>query len=211
MLLGIVGVFAIPGIVLVAKKYRSQPIIIFVVLFLLVIVVGRVITYVNADFVFSDYCERRMIPLVYVSASLLAPIAVLRLINRIKEEQQQQKQQQEGEEKKRWIAIKHLKYLKNTLIVIILSFLVLGGILSTFLSTEYQILDISKYTLTNNEINLQSALNNVNPYSTLLTVTGRSMNVAEYYVLGSIVNYYRYQLWPSESPELPLHCPICTQ
>ena len=197
-LLGLVGIIAIPGVILVVKKYRSHPIIIFTVLFILAIVFGRIITYVNADFEYTGYWERRFIPFVYVSCSLLAPIVVLSVIEATKATTR-------GRGKKRWIAIKHLKGLKNVTTVGILSFLVLGGILSTFLSVEFGILGNQKYALTDNETKLQSSLNNVDPYSTLLTVTERSRNIAEYANLGYNVNYFRNQLWPSESPELPLN------
>jgi hypothetical protein len=191
-LLGLVSIIAIPGVILVVKKYRSHPIIIFTVLFILAIVFGRIITYVNASFEYTGYWERRFIPFVYVSCSLLAPIVVLSVIKQLK-------QQQERE------VVRRLKGLKNVTTVGILSFLVLGGILSTFLSVEFGILGNQKYALTDNETKLQSSLNNADPYSTLLTVTERSRNIAEYANLGYNINYFRNQLWPSESPELPLN------
>ena len=65
--LGIVGVFAIPGIVIAAKKYRSHPIIIFAVLFVLTVVLGRSITYLNANFINTGFWEKRVIEIIYAS------------------------------------------------------------------------------------------------------------------------------------------------
>jgi hypothetical protein len=197
MLLGIVGVFAIPGFVLVAKKFRNHPIIIFTALLVFAIVFGRIVTYVNASLVSTDYWERRLIPFVYVSCSLLAPVIVLRLIEQIKQKQKM---------------VTGLKALKNTLTATFLSFLVLGGILSPFLTVEYHILNKAKVGPTNNEINIQRSLNTIGqcsycitPYSTVLTVGDRSKSIAEYGSSGYIVGYYKYQIWPSASPELPLN------
>jgi hypothetical protein len=194
MLLGIVGAFAIPGIVLVAKKYRNHPIIIFAVLFVFTVLLGRSITYVNANFIGTGFWEKRVIELIYTSCSLLAPIVVLGLIKQLNHRAE---------------AVKHLKGFKNILVITILSCLVLGGVLSTFLSIEFQLDILSNYAstaLTDKEIKqLQSSVNNIDPYSTLLTVSKRSKLIAEFASLDYIIDYYDYHLWPSESPEFPLN------
>jgi len=179
VLLGIVGLFAILGIILIAKNYRSHPIVIFAVLFVLAIVFGRAITYLNAGFMDTGYWERRIIPFVYASASLLAPLIVLKL--------------------------KRLRGFNKMLTVAFISFLVLGGVTSTFLTAEYWVLNVPRGDLTYEEVKLLSYLNDADPYSTLLTVTGRSLRVAEYASLGWIINYYRFPLWQARSPELPLN------
>ena len=163
MHLGIVGVFAIPGIVIVAKKYRSHPIIIFAVLFVLTVVLGRSITYLNANFINTGFWEKRVIELIYASCSLLAPIVVLGLIKQLNHQEK---------------AIKHLKGFKNILVITFLSCLVLFGILSTFLTIELQLDAVSNSAinaLTEKQIKqLESSVNNIDPHSALLTVSQRS-------------------------------------
>jgi hypothetical protein len=194
MLLGIVGVFAIPGIVLVAKKYRSHPIIIFTVLLVFTIVIGRSLTYVNANFINANFWEKRVIELIYASCSLLAPLVVLELIKKLNDQEK---------------AIKHLKGFKNILVITFLSCLVLGGILSTFLSIEFQLTTLSDYAftaLTDKEIKqLQSSVDNIDPHSTLLTVSNRSKLIAEFASLDYIIDSVSSHLWSSESPEFPLY------
>jgi hypothetical protein len=194
MLLGIVGVFAIPGIVLVAKKYRSHPIIIFAVLLVFIVVLGRSITYINANFISTNFWEKRVTELIYASCSLLAPLVVLQLINKLNHQEK---------------AIKHLKGFKNILVITFLSCLVLGGILSTFLSIDLQLYNLSKYdvsALTDKQINqIQSSVSNIDPHSTLLTVSNRSKLIAEFASLDYIIDSVSYHLWSSKSPEFPLY------
>src|SRR5215212_2030664 len=190
ILLGIAGIFAIPCFILLAKKkYRSNPIVIFVILFVLIVIFGRTVTYINANIENTNYWERRLIPFAFVSVSILSSIAILKVIEQLKQHQQLER---------------HFRSLKNILTVTFLSFLVVGGILSTFLSVEYWIINTSKYSLSDKEID-DNHLNSIDPNSTLLTLSDRSHNIAEFASVDYLVGYYKYQLWPSESPELPLN------
>lgn len=186
VLLGVVGVIAVLGSVLAVKKYANQPVVIFVVLFVLAIVIGRAITYVNANFIDSGYFERRLIPFVGAASSILASIVVVTLMKW----------------QRRYV---HFSRLKNFAIGSFLSFLVLSGLLSTFFTIEYQFLTLPERSLTSDQIKLQSHLSGADPYSILLTVTNSSRTIAEFENLGYIVDLFRYQLWPSESPELTLN------
>ena len=122
-----------------------------------------------------------MIEFIYASCSLLAPLVVLGLIKQLNHQ---------------YDAIKHLKGFKNILVITFLSCLVLGGILSTFLSVELQLHFLSDYAinaLTDNQIKqLQSSVNNIDPHSTLLTVSKRSKLIAEFASLDYIVDYCDY-------------------
>ncbi len=186
ILLGVVGIIAIFGSVLAVKKYANQPIMIFVILLVLAVVIGRAITYVNANFVDSGYFERRLIPFVGVASSILASIAVVTLMKWQKKNT-------------------HYSRLKNFVIGIFLSFLVLSGLLSTFFTIEYQSLTLPVRSLTSDKIKLESHLSRSDPYSILLTVTNSSRSIAEFENLGYIVDLFRYQLWTSKSPELTLN------
>jgi hypothetical protein len=189
LLLGIVGIFAVPGIGFASRRYRNHPIMIFVTLFIFSIVFGRLLTYINSNLEYTEYWERRMIPFVFVSCSMLAPITLLWLADSLKRKQQ---------------IAKRFGSVHNLLTVVVLSFIVLGGIFSTLISVEYQIINAQKNTLSRDEFDILSSLRNIDPYSTVLTATDRSANVAEFVNPGYIIGYYKYQLWPERSPELPL-------
>ena len=185
MLLGIVGFFAILGSIFIIKKHRDHPIIIFPIFFVLAIIFGRVITFLNANIIETNYWERRIIPFVFVSASMLAPLIILKILS-YKER------------------IGYRFEIKNLWKVVFISFLVLGGTLSMFLSIEEQILFTQKFALTDGEKKAKDPLDSADPYSTLLTVTKRSRDIARYAVFGQIIDSNRYELWSSKNPELPL-------
>ena len=186
VLLGAIGVIAIFGTVIVLRKYRDHPIVTFVVLLVLAIIIGRIISYVNINFFDTGYLERRIIPFIFVGCSILAALFVSKFLN--------------------WQNLqKSSNIIKNILTVGFLSLLVIGGLLSLFFSVEYQILSIPKIMLTEDETKLVSYLSKTSPYSDLLTVTDRSLDIAYYGSVGYVIDYYRYQIWPSQSPELPLN------
>ncbi|MDP9287622.1 MAG: hypothetical protein M3P08_05425 [Thermoproteota archaeon] len=196
ILLGVMGIIGIPGFVVVARKYRSHPVLIFSILFLFIIVFGRALTYYNANFVNTSYWERRLIPYLFVSSSIVGSISVLMFIDYLKQ--------------KRFHFERLNRAATTTTIlgVAILSFLVLGGIISTLLGLEFILFNTSQNALTDKEIKLESSLHNVDPGSTLLTYTGRSKSIADFAPLGQtgrVIPDYRYAAWSSKDPELPLN------
>jgi hypothetical protein len=190
ILLGITGIFAIPAIIIILKDYRSNPIIIFPIILLSIIIIGKIISFININFDNLGYWERRLIPYLTMSASIIATITIYKIINYIT---------------LKIAPPKKLNFLKNLTIVTMVSFLVLLGTLSTYLSLEYQTLQTSQNIFTNNEKQLQNNNLFTNSHSTLLTVSSRSSSVAEYANLNYIIGYYKFQIWPSKSPELPLN------
>ena len=186
ILLGVVGAIAVLGSVLVIKKCANQPAMIFVILLVLAIIIGKAITFLNVNFVDTSYIERRMIPFVGAASSILASIIVVALM--------------------KWQKTNvPFNRLKNFTIALFLSFLVLGGISSTFLTIDYQLLGLPQRSMTPEQFKLESHLSGADPYSVVLTVTNSSRNIAEFENLGYIIDLFRYQLWPSKSPELALN------
>ena len=192
--LGITGVFGIIGIAIILKKYPGHPVAIFTVLFAISIIFGRALTFFNAIFLDTSYWEKRMIPFVFVSASILAPLTIFEVFGKF---EQWRLRQTQG-------IMKYLRGLTNLLIVTFLSFLVLGGILSTLLTVEYRSIAATSLGLKENEIDLINSLNETHQYSTLLTSTDRSKYVTEFASLAYTVDRLRDQVWASLSPELPL-------
>ena len=83
VLLGVVGGIAIGGAIIVAKKHWNRPIILFLILFILAIVVGKIITYLNLNFFDTGYFERRLLLFVYVASTLLASITFLYILKSV--------------------------------------------------------------------------------------------------------------------------------
>ncbi len=189
LLLGIVGLLAIPGIIIILKNSRNHPVVIFVAFFLLAMVLGRALTFLGANSIFIDYWERRLIPVMQASASVVASVVILQIVKWLEGRSQRSS---------------YARYLKSRLLLLpILSILILTGSLSTFSTFEYHTLKIDRKPLTDIE-KTQSPFGRFDPYTTILTVTDPSRNIAEFSHAGHILGDNRYQLWPSQSPELPL-------
>jgi hypothetical protein len=188
LLLGIVGLLAIPGIIIILKNSRNHPVVIFVALFLLTMVLGRGLTFLNANSIHTEFWERRLIPIMLVSASVVASIVILQIVRWLEDRNQRSS---------------YAKHLKSLLPLPLLSILILAGSLSTFSTLEFQIQSINSVSLTDME-KVQSPFGRFDPYTTILTVSNRSRDVAEFSPAGYIPGNDRHQLWSSESPELPL-------
>ncbi len=186
-LLGIVGIMAIPGIFITLKKYGNNPVIIFVILFISVIIIGRLLTFINAESLFiTGYFERRLIPFVYVAASILAALLVTKFLEKINIT---------------W----NLNYTKKIALACIFSLLVVGGISSTFLTIEYSLLKMQNNPLSENELKFYSLLEGIDPYSFFITITDTSRSYAQFYNLCSNCYHYREQIWTSTNPETTLN------
>jgi len=186
-LLGLVGLIAIPGIFLALRKYRNNPVVIFVILFVSIIVAGRLLTFVNAESLLNTgYWERRLIPYVYSSACILAALFIAKVLEQLNIS---------------WST----SYFKKIGIVGAFSFLVVGGILSTYLTIEFQIFKTENSSLSKNEQNFLDLLQGVDPYSLFLTISERSKVISDFQTLGITPNYYRTQIWSSKNPETTLN------
>ncbi len=187
MLLGIVGIIAIPGVFYTLKKYRNNSVVIFVILFATVFVAGRILTFVNAEsIVNAGYWERRLIPYVYFSSSILAAIFVTKILQY-------------------WNISWKISYVKKISFFCIVAFLVFGGIFSTYLTLEFQFLKTENNSLTINEQSFLEILQDIDPYSIFLTISERSRAIADFQSTGVSPDKFRTQLWTSYSPEVSLN------
>ena len=188
LLLGIVGLVAIPGIIIILKNSRNHPVVIFVSLFLLTFVLGRALTFLNANVIYTEYWERRLIPIMQASASIVASIVILQIVRWLQGRNQRSN---------------YAKRLKSLLPIPMLSILILVGSLSTFSTFEYQTLNTNFSSLTDAE-KAQGPIGISDPYTTILTLSERSRDIAGFSAAEYIPSSIRYQLWPSLSPEFPL-------
>jgi len=188
ILSGVTGIAAIIGIYILIKRYRDQPIIIFATMFILMICFGRVNTCVGSEFALTGYFERRIVFYVFIAASMLAPVGIFAIVGYLDRSQ-------------RTLVVTRKP---NMTTVIFISFLVVIGTLSTSISIEYQIDLIKEYPIGDSTIEaLQTSIDR-DPYSTLLTVSTESNNVAKFSSPGDVIGGWSSQIWPSRSPELPL-------
>jgi len=192
ILLGILGILTIPATVYLFKHYRSNPIVIFPIIMLTVLLVSKIITFINIQGESLGYWERRMVPYVWLTICIISPLSIIKAVDYLKSLESKNK-------------VLKIKIFKNLLAIAIISSFVLAGTLSTLLTIQYQSQVSSTSIFTSEESNIQQELLKYNPSSTLLTVSTRSQSVPEYTPLNYIIGYYKFQVWPSASPELPLN------
>lgn len=102
----------------VIRSYSKHPIVIYVLLFLVSIFFGRIVTYFNLEIQGIGYWERRTIPFVFVSASILGGILMC------------------------WFLRQSFfrKSIANNIAKLgLIGCLILFGTFSTFLSAQYQL------------------------------------------------------------------------
>ena len=180
MLLGISGLLAILSSQTILNRYSKHPIIAFLILLPFTILFGRLLTYYNINIGDIGYWERRIVPIAYAAACVLAPISIVELF-------------------------KHAQKKKTAIVAVLLAFLVILGITSTFLTIEYRVHTTEKYVLSDDDLEVVNRLDELSADKVLLTVTSGSRSVAEFSPSSWLINYYRYQLWPAKYPELPLN------
>ena len=152
------------------------------------ICIGRLVTYIGSEFTFTGYYERRILFLVFTSASMLAPVGILAVIRHFGK-------LQPG-------VVSRKEHITTATFI---SFLVVVGALSTFISIEYRINFTEKYAVDDTRIESVQKYINRDPYSTLLTVSTESNSIAKFSSPGYLIGYWSNQIWPSKSPELPLN------
>ena len=188
MLLGITGIFAIVSIPMLIHRHKEHSIVIFIVMFVLMICIGRAITYIGSEFTATGYFERRIVFHVYAAGCILAPFSIFKIIEYLDKME----------------ITSALRKRAHLLSFTFISFLVLVGTLSTFISIEYQINFDSRFAVTDSKIQAISKSVSRDPYSTLLTASAQSRDIAEFSSPGYLIDSWSKQIWPSQSPELPL-------
>ena len=190
-LLGIAGILAIPAAINLLFSMRNNPLILFPVVIITIFLIGKLITYINISVEDVDYWERRLIPYMWMGVSILSSIIIIELLGFIK---------------KIKVYNNRSKILKPISIGITITFILICGTLSTLLSIDYRLILSDLDALTVEELDLTSSLDKfVNENSTLLSLSPRSSSISEYLNSNYNINYYKNQIWPSESPEFPLN------
>ena len=145
-LLGLSGFLCIPIIVLILMNYRKNPLVIFPIVFISMLIVGKIISYIIINFQLVDYWERRLIPYLWITVSILSPIAIIKIIDFIN-------------------GIKPISrnfvIVKRLITVFFIFFLVIGSMISTFLTLDYhKMLTLSNSGISDNERMLLNEVKN---------------------------------------------------
>ncbi len=179
MLLGVAGVLAVLSLPEVARKRNANDLMIFVLLFFLAVIIGRIITFTNLYIFTTSYFERRLVPVSLACAALLSPLAFSFMARSFPG--------------------------KKITVIALLFVLVLGGTSSTFLAIESQSLNSQYNTLSPAQQQALALLKGVNSSATLLTITPDSSLVGQYVPLRQALDTYSDPLWAAQTPEVPLN------
>jgi hypothetical protein len=77
--------------------------------------------------------------------------------------------------------------------------------MSTFLTLDYNAVKSKETKMSEIEKTMLKEVKDLDPHSTILSVTPRSKSLAEYQHFNYNIGYYSNHIWPSLSPELPMN------
>ena len=183
VLLGITIFFALHGLTLISKRYRSNAAIIFVYLFVLTLAFGKLISLLNANFLDLGYGERRYLPVIFATASAMAAVSFIKQIPQF---------------------FRHRRRIYSSLL---LTLIVITGVMSTNLSVEYWKLTtetpiMSQYTL--DAIDYLSSSRNRDVRTPILTASTFARSMVEFIPSPYIFTDSRHPIWESRHPETSL-------
>ena len=135
-LLGLAGLFCIPVMVIIMKNNRKDPLLIFTIVFIFMLILGKIISYIVINFQAVDYWERRLVTYLWITVSILSPIAIIKIIDYIN-----------------GIKLIGRKFVvvKSLIAFFFIFSLVTGSMMSTFLNLEYQRSLIATSKISENE------------------------------------------------------------
>jgi hypothetical protein len=190
VLLGVTGLIFVSGLADIWQALRKHcALVLFIFMMLVALFMGRLISFVNTYLPGTiPYFERRFIPILFASISLLAPIALLKIIR---------------------VCRHSCKSKRIIYVTIISSLVILAGTTSTFLSIEHRTRDayLEGARVTEEDwgaINYLYHLFEEKPNSRIFTITSRSMWELEFAAPRLIVGPLARPLWTAKYPEMPL-------
>lgn len=187
VLLGVTGLIFVLGLTDIGKVLRkNRNLVLFVFMALVALFIGRLESFTNTYyFPMFYYCERRFVPFVFASISLIVPIPILKVV-------------------RNWVKVKGVAYA-----TLLIGLLVLAGTSSTFLSIEYWNHSVYRENARVAEENW-GAINYLyrsfeeEPNSRIFTVTSRSEWELGFAAPRLIVDPLADPLWIAKYPEMPL-------
>lgn len=193
VLLGLVGILSIPGFFIVLQKNQksqSNRLMIFPILLILSFVTGRIITYLNSASNDTGYWERRLLPFLFMSCSILSSVYIPDALDRFK----------------RIFTRPGMTKIPGEIVsIFMISIIIISGATSTFLAIEYQESNANRNKVSDEETKMLDKFIGFFPNSTVLPLSKRSYNLAEFSDSGWRINDLRAQIWPAVYPEIPLY------
>jgi hypothetical protein len=184
VLLGVVGIFGVVAFIRFRNKPESTGVIPFLVLFLLALILGRTISFVNTNYFLTGYWERRLVEIAFLAAAMAAPLTLLRISRYFAEFLRDRK----------WA--RSNPAIKSCFV----GGIVLIGTASSFISLEHNTAAIERLA-----IDKKSIPEFQDNYTTVLTLDNPSQNIAELSNAAYVVDRYRETIWTSQYPEYPLY------
>lgn len=182
--IGVAGALGLIGAVIVVKKYGCNAIVLFVCLLFSALFLGRGVSILNQYYI-TGYWEWRFLFFIFAAASILAPIAVLRMDR---------------------ITLPRLKNKRLLLSAILLGIIVFSGVSSTFLTVEFQIDQLASQPtiVETNVLSFFSGLVRENIEPSLVT-TPQSSAISSLVPVSYSYSNLLPVIWSSIYPEVPMN------
>lgn len=187
VLLGVAGLIFVLGLTNIWKVLRkNRNLVLFIFMALVALLIGRLVSFMNAyPFQMFHYYERRFVPILFASISLIVPIPILKFV-------------------RNWVKVKGV-----TCATLLIGLLVLAGTTSTALSIEYWNHSVYRENARVAEedwgaINYLYQAFEEEPNSRIFTITSRSEWELGFAAPRLIVGPLADPLWTAKYPEMPL-------
>ena len=186
VLLGITGLLSLISLsIIVIEHPRHNSIYPFVYLFIVMFIIGRIASIVNIYFSYSTLWERRVIPVMFSAASILASLAFVKLTK---------------------LLVVSASEVKKFFIILFICMTFLSGTTSTFIFAEFRLNENAvREVIGAEELDAVSYLSSIlekKPGSLIYTVTERSKVESEFAPTPLVVGKARKFAWSSQYPEL---------
>jgi hypothetical protein len=180
VLMGVCGVIGLLALPYITRNLTNNPAMVFVSLLFLSIIFGKLLTFINVNWIFSGYWEQRFVPLTFSALAVLSSLIILY-----------------------WI--KNIQPL-SIYYILLISIVVVTGFSSIQLGFEEQYLKTEERSLSTNEKKQLDILSTMNPDSNLLTFSWRSLQISEMVPFTKRISLFRESMhtWQARSPELVL-------
>jgi hypothetical protein len=183
VLLGVTGFFALHGLAVLAKENKCRLLAVIILLFIVVLAFGKCVSFVNVNFFDMGYGERRFLPLLFAAVCILAAVSIIKLSSSM------------------------FNKRRKVLFCGMLALIVMGGITSTYLSVDYWKLATDKNHLSSYALDATQYLSSSDSRDIqrpILAASTSTRLLSEYLPSPYIIDRYRYPIWESKYPELPL-------
>jgi hypothetical protein len=187
--LGIIGILTVVSIYCFLEDFEARKLLMpFVALVVFSLLFGRILTFVNVNFFYTGYWEKRFTSYFFLASAVIAPFVMVKAAENIKT---------------------YRNKVKSTLVIAaLISIVVTYGLQSFFMVAEYWNITSATYRPSEEELQAISFLSNVlqqDKYAYTITLTSRS-----YHTLAFAAPPYqltgKYVFFTAKNPEMSLLC-----